>query len=105
MADDLPPSVITPLESGYIRAVIPMVLPAINWVLYSTNLDVLFHIQSLTTNQVWQGINSALTVWGVVAVIMKRIKEGKDPKSTAPRIVMSKPDENPPAASPPQDTP
>ncbi len=103
--DSLPPSVVTPLESGYIRAILPSILPAINWVLYATNLDVLLHITKLTTDQVWQSINAALMVWSVVAVIIKRIKEGNDPKSTAPKIVMSKPDEQPPAASPPQSTP
>lgn len=96
MADDVPddtppPALITPLESGYIRIAIGAALPAINWVLYATNLDVVFHIQKLTTNQVWQGVNAGLTVLTVVLTILKRLKEGRDPKSTAPRIVLMKP--------------
>jgi hypothetical protein len=98
MADDAPPSdtpppaLITPLESGYIRIAIAAALPAINWVIYATNLDQVLHITALTTNQVWQACNSALTVASVVAIVVKRIKEGRDPKSTASKIVMSKPD-------------
>lgn len=97
MADDPPddtppPAIITPLESGYIRIGIAAALPAINWAIYATNLDQVLHITALTTNQVWQGVNAVLTVAAVVSIFVKRIKEGRDPKSTAPRIVMRKPD-------------
>lgn len=93
MTDEIinPPDVITPLESGYIRAAIAAVLPAINWIIYSTNLDVALHITKLTTNQVWQGVNAALIVFSVYKVIRKRIKDGNDPTSTAQKIVLRKP--------------
>ena len=94
--DTPPPALITPLESGYIRIAIAAALPAINWAIYATNLDQVLHITALTTNQVWQAVNAALTVASVILVIWKRVREGKDPKSTAARIVLSKP-------SPPKD--
>ncbi len=86
-----PPALVTPLESAYIRAAITAVLPAINGLIYATNLDQVLHITKLTTNQVWQAANALMVVASVFLTIKKRIKDGKDPRSSAPRIVMSRP--------------
>lgn len=85
------PQVITPLESAAIRAALPSVLPAINWIIYATNLDQTLHITKLTTNQLWQGLNAALIGVSIVMVIVHRVKRGNDPNDPAPKIVMRKP--------------
>jgi hypothetical protein len=106
MADDDPdtgpPSIITPLESGYIKSLLPMILPLVNYLLDATNLDVLLHVTAVTQDQLWKALNGLLTLTSIVLVIVKRIKEGNDPKSTASKIVMSKPDPAEPVPQKPE---
>ena len=101
--DTGPPSIITPMESGYIRAMLPAILPVVNYLLDATNLDTALHITAVTQDQLWKGLNGILTLVSIVLVITKRIREGKDPHSTAPRIVMSKPDQPAPPIPPKDD--
>jgi len=91
-SDTMPPMAITPLESGYIRLACTFLLPLINYVLDATNLDVTLHMTKITQSQLNKAVMGLLALGGIVGMVIKRIKDGNNPLSTAPKIVMRKPE-------------
>ncbi len=99
MADetDVPPDVITPFESAYLRGAAYMILPLVNYLIDATNLDVTFHLTQITQNQIYKFFLGVVSLVGVVRIVLKRIKDGKDPNSAAAKVVLRKPPDEPPA--------